>query len=547
MKSHTFDIINRKTIPKYIIIAAAVFISWFPALYIPFINDDYQILGYNSGKTFLSIFKSFWTPDVSYYYWRPLGNIIHPAILLIAGFEPFPFRFVSLLIYIFCCIVILYVSTKINLNIKLSLFLTVFFCILPSHEFQIAWIADQGESLLAALLLLSFISYYFVLEGKSNSKRTLIYFLLFFIASLLVKELAFIGFLIPLVAYLAKTEKGGIKFKEILKHIFIAFGVLCLVLLYRFIVIGGSPFNSPNFSNSGPITWIKNYFIYIPLAFLPPKVLEIVYDNLHNWLVAISLFLASILAIYLILYAFKRLDKDKKNLVLAGFAWFTIFIIPALPKLMRWYVFTASIGLIWSLACILEFYWEKLNVRKVVKVIAIPIFIFLIIYDFLLMQQWVSAGNKFKESLASLEKIKSEIKTDSVFVWCVPDKLNRVPMMKLAVQQSIQWILHNKDLEIFSPLRAELTNDTSKILLKQNSDSVYIFHLYGGRFLPIGGKSEAVIEKEFISFNNQNVEFNINTYIKNSEPQSIAVVKLKPHYLHLTQLYYNGNIFEKIK
>ncbi len=547
MKNNNFDSINTKTFSKYIIIAGAVFISWFPALYIPFINDDYQILSYNSGKSFLSIFKPFWTPDVSYYYWRPLGNVIHPAILLITGFEPFPFRFVSLLLYTFCCIIILYAGIKINLNTKLSLLLTVFFAILPSHEFQIAWIADQGESLLAVLLLLSFISYYFLIEKQTNSKKYLIYFLCFFTASLLVKELAFIGFLIPLIVYIIRRGMVKIKFKEIVKHIFMAFGVLCLVILYRFIVIGGSPFNSPNFHNSGPITWIENYFIYIPLAFLPPKALEFVNHNLHNWLVVIPLSLTLILLIYFILYAFKQLSKEKKNLFLGGLAWFTIFIIPALPKLMRWYVFTASIGLVWSLACILEFYWEKLNYTKVLKIIIVPIFIFLIIYDFILMQQWVAAGNKLNKSLISLQKIKSEIKTDSVFVWCVPDKLNRIPMMKLGVQQSIQWILNDRDLEIFSPLRAELLSDTSKILFKQNSDSVYIFHLYGGRFLPIGGKSEAIIEKEFISYSNNNVVFNISTYIKYNEPQSIAVVKLKPHNLHLTQLYYNGNKFEKIK
>ena len=547
MKNRNFLLKNNKGILKYFIITAVVIISWFPVLYIPFINDDIQILGYNSGKSLLSIFKPFWTPDVSIFYWRPLGNIIHPIILFISGFEPFPFRLASLILYVFCCIVILYCCIKLNFNIESALILVVLFAILPSHEFQVAWIADQGETLLAALLILSFINYYSALQKDYISKKHISYFLLFFTASLLVKELAFVGIFIPVIAFIAKKEKVNIDFKIILKHVIIALGILIVVLLYRFIVIGGSPFNSPNFNNSGPITWIKNFFIYIPLAFFPPNFLEFLNDNLKNLLVIIPTVIVLIFCIYLFFNVYTKLSSEKKKLILAGLIWFCVFIIPALLKLMRWYVFTASIGLIWSLTVIFEFYWQKLNYKKIILSFTLPIFVLLIIYNFSLMQRWASAGNKFEKSLYSLVKIKNEIKHDSVFVWCVPDKLNRIPMMKLGVQQSIQWELKNNSLEVYSPLRAELINDKSRISLIKKSDSVFVFHLYGGRFLPIDGKSEAIIKKEFLSFKNERVTFNINTYIKDNQPESIATVKLNPQNLNFTQLYYNGNRFVKIE
>jgi hypothetical protein len=547
LKNSIFSQANKHVFSKYFLIIAVVFISWLPVLFVPFINDDYQILGYNSGKTILSIFKSFWTPDVSYFYWRPLGNIIHPLVLILGGFNPFPFRLVSMLLYAFCCLVLFYTSTKINLNIKSSLILVIFFIILPSHEFQVAWIADQGESLIASLLLLSFVSYCFVLDGKKNSRKFLILFIVFFTASLLVKELAFAGIFIPAIAYIAKRGKTKTNVKEIIKHILFALGILCVVLLYRFIVIGGSPFNSPNFYHSGPATWIKNFFIYIPLAFSPPKALEFIYDNLHNWLVIIPLCAASITIVYLIIYAYRRLDKGKRNILITGVAWYVIFIIPALPKLMRWYVFTASIGLIWSLAVLFEFYLHKYNYKKLLTAVIVPILIAIAVYDFLLMGQWITTGKKFEKSLVSLNKIKSEIKTDSIFVWCVPDKLNRIPMMKLGVQQSIQWTLHDKNLEVFSPLRAELTSVKSKIDWKKMSDSIFVFHLYGGRFLPLNGRSESIIKKETLHYKGNEVSLNINTFIKNSKPQSIAIVKLKQSKLNLSQIYYNGNEFVKIE
>lgn len=537
---------NKHIVSKYFLLIAVVFISWLPVLFVPFINDDYQILGYNSGKTILSIFKSFWIPDVSYFYWRPLGNIIHPLVLFVGGFNPFPFRLVSVLLYAFCCLVLFYTSTKINMNIKSSLILVIFFIILPSHEFQVAWIADQGESLIAALLLLSFASYCFVLDGKENSRKFLILFLIFFTASLLVKELAFIGILIPAIAYIAKKDKTKIGYKEIIKHIIYAFAILFVVLMYRFIVIGGSPFNSPNFYHSGPVNWIKNFFIYIPLAFSPPEVLEFIYDNLHNWLIVIPLSAVSITSIFLIIHAYKGLDKGRRKILLTGVAWYVIFIIPALPKLMRWYVFTASIGLIWSLVIVIEFYLQKNNFKKLLTFIIGPIIIALAVYDFLLMDQWVTTGKKFDQSLISINKIKSEIKTDSIFVWCVPDKLNRIPMMKLGVQQSIQWTLNDKNLEVFSPLRAELTSVKSKIDWKKMSDSIFVFHLYGGRFIPLNGKSESIIKKETLHYMDKEISLKINTFIKNSEPQSIAIVKMKQSKLSLTQIYYNGNKFVKI-
>jgi len=214
---------------------------------------------------------------------------------------------------------------------------------------------------------------------------------------------------------------------------------------------------------------------------------------------------------------------------------------------MRWYVFTASIGLIWSLAVVFEFYFQKNNYRKLLTAILIPMMIALAVYDFLLMGQWITTGKKFEKSLASLNKIKNEIKTDSIFVWCVPDKLNRIPMMKLGVQQSIQWTLHDKNLEVFSPLRAELTSVKSKINWKSMSDSIFIFHLYGGRFLPLYGRSESIIKKETLHYNDNEVSLIINTFIKNNEPQSIAIVKLKQSKLNLTQIYYNGNGFVKIE
>ncbi len=543
MKKNNSFHINVKGSLKYVFLAAVIFFSWLPVLNIPFINDDYQILGYNSSNSFLSIIKPFWSSDISQFYWRPLGNIIHPLILIIAGFNPFAFRIASILLYAFCCLVILYTLRKLNLKTEVAVFFSVLFALLPSHEFQVAWIAEQGESLLAALLVLSFISYYSAIEKDKISGKYLTLSLIFFAASLLVKELAFVGIFIPIIAYIAKKGKTEVGLKTIIKHICIASGILFFVLLYRLIIIGGTPFGSPNFAGSGPIIWAKNFFIYIPLAFLPPEVLEFLFYNLKNLVIIIPLCLTIVIFIYLFFHAFTRLDKEKKNLVYAGFAWYVVFVLPALLILMRWYVFTASIGLIISLACIFEYYWQKQKGKIAGSVFLSLVFAVLMFFNFSTMQKWVETGNKFESALKSIKSIKNEIKSDSIIVWCVPDKLDRIPMMKLGVDQSVQWVLNDKALNVFAPLRAELTGDTSRIRMDLKSDSVFIFHLYGGRFLAYGGKSKSIIENETITYSDSIVSFRIKTFIKSGEPQSIAVVKLEDKNKGQGQLYYNGSKF----
>lgn len=543
MKNNLAHQSQNSRILKYILLIAVTVLAWFPILSVPFINDDYQILGYNAGSTLISIFRPFWTPDVSIYYWRPLGNMIHPLIINLTGFEPLPFRIVSLLLYAACGSVVLYACIKMGLSSNIAAGFAVLFLLLPSHELQVGWIADQGESLLAALLILSFISYFQAVEKNFTHGKYFYSFLSFFTASLLVKELAFAGILIPFIVYVAQNNNSRQKLVTYLKHTGIAIGILCIVLIYRFAVIGGSPFNSPNFSGSGPLLWIRNFIIYIPLAFFPPETLEFILYNSRIWWIDISVLLIVSTAVYLIVHAFRRLNKDKRNKFLAGIAWYVVFVIPALLSLMRWYVFTAAVGLIWSLAFIFEYYWDKLKSKKILASISIISFVLLGFYNYSVMDRWVSTGNKFQAALNSINQIKPEIKSDSLFVWCVPDKFERISMMKLGVQQSIQWFLKNKNLEVYSPLRAELTGRNSRIELNKKSDSVFVFHLYGGRFLPLGGKSRSIIEKENLSFSNHNVSLKISTFLKNNSAQSIATVKLKGSKYRYGQIYYNGKKF----
>ncbi len=60
---------------KYQIIVIITVVSWFPVLFVSFLNEDYQILTFHKGEGLISILEVFWQPDVMSPYWRPVTNL----------------------------------------------------------------------------------------------------------------------------------------------------------------------------------------------------------------------------------------------------------------------------------------------------------------------------------------------------------------------------------------------------------------------------------------------------------------------------------------
>lgn len=538
--------LNLRFSAGYTVLAAAVIASWFPVFSVSFLNDDYQILGYQLNKDFPDLFEAFIKPGVYYHYWRPIPDFIHGITLYFAGFNPLPFRIIGLLIYCFACIQVFRSLKILELSERTSLLTAVFFAVLPSHILEAAWIADQLESLVASFLLLSFINYikaYKYSNGREERKpvhKYLVFSGLWFAAAVMTKEISFTGILIPAVYLIYKNSFGKNFLLRAGKDIFFGFLILFIIFLYRITVVGGTPFTSGHFDNVSIPGLVKNFFIYIPLAFSPPELLEFIYADSN--LLLILAFLLSFSLLYFIFRLFRKLTVTNKYLVFAGAAWFIIFIIPALPALMRWYVFTASAGLIWIAAVFIEESGNK-------KFFYFGYAAVIVIACYLNIESgfhWIETGSKMNKALESSSILKKEIISDTLYVWCTPDKYKRVPMMKLGIQQSLEWSLlnsFNRGVEVFSPLRAELIDAESKIILEEKSDSTLMFHIYKGRFLEEGGESRYVIKKEKLLYSTGGMQVRINTFNnKEGIPESIAMVKFLK-VLEGDHLYYNGAEF----
>ncbi|MCX6151905.1 MAG: hypothetical protein NTX22_15375 [Ignavibacteriales bacterium] len=531
---------------RYLVIAIITLASWAPVLFVPFINDDYQILGYHLNKGFISLFQPFWRADISQYYWRPLGNIIHPLVLMIGGFNPIAFRITSLLIYLFCGFIILKALDKIGFSKSVSMLAVSIFMVLPSHELEVAWIADAGESLFTSFLLLSFINYYDGYENESNKK--LLFSILFFIAAVLIKETAFAGIFIPVIVVVAKGDFTKKKIFRTSSHVLVAFAAVIFILVYRFVFIGGTPFNSIHFANSGPIKWILNLLIYIPLSFFPPEALERLLYLSHNIFWMFLFAIAFISLIYLLVKLFLKFDKREKRIVFTGVLWFTIFVIPALPNLMRWYIFAASFGFVIIIAIILEHLFYNNHKQKIIYILILFFILITSAYNFSLMMRWEKAGEKLDKALVSLDEMKNEIKSDTIFVWGIPDKLNRVPMMKLGVKETVQWALDTKKIEVLAPLRVELINENSKVKLVSFSDSSLVFEVVGGRFLREGSESRSIIQEDVSSFNYEGNKYRIETKIDKSKNvlSSVEIILNKKIVTGKDQFYFDGEKFINI-
>jgi len=529
------------------VLLLVILLNWIPIITVPFINDDYQILGYHFNKGLISVIQPFWKSDISLYYWRPVGNMLHPLILLVGGFHPLLFRIVSLLIYYLCCMIFMIMLEKIGLNKNISLIAALIFAILPSHELQVAWIADQGEALFTILLVLTFINYYEAIESGLIKKYLLA--AIFFLIAALIKETAFAGVLIPLIALALKSNKNKKIIQKCFLHVILAVFLVAGILIYRYFIIGGTPINQVHFGSSNPFIWLINFFIYIPLSFVPPEMLEQMQNVIHNKSILVLVVLLLISLIYFFLKVYKKLDHGKKRILLAGFLWYVIFVIPALPNLMRWYVFTSSLGLLIIVGVILEKLYLDLDKSKIFTSIFVLVVISISFYNFSLMVRWNEAGNKLQSALQSIKDIKVEIKQDTIYIWAVPDKLDRIPMMKLGVKETIQWALDNKKIEVYSPLRVELLNADTKIKLISCSDSNLILQTDGGRFLRERSESRSIITDELLEFNYEGNNYRIET--KNGtdgKPNSKVTVNFGNEFLNKNeQLYFDGEKFVKIK
>jgi hypothetical protein len=217
-----------------------------------------------------------------------------------------------------------------------------------------------------------------------------------------------------------------------------------------------------------------------------------------------------------------------------GFAWFVIFILPALAKMMRWYVFTASVGFTFVFVPFLE----QLVKKKIFIGILTLIMVFILYADITRMITWKESGEKMDGIVNNLKLYKGE---KDFILWCVPEKYINVPLMKLGISETVGNAVNYKYPDVKSPLRCELFSDKSFSEYEIQNDSVIIFTLYNGRFKSKNGVSSSFLNSEHFFFIDDDYKIEVNNgLINNRISKAKVTLPLRPQKKSVTNLYYNG-------
>lgn len=529
---------------SYLLIIIAASIPWLTILFVPFVNDDFQILGFHSVKSFTDIFSPFFQSDISGYYYRPLGNFLHSLTIYLFGFDSFYHRLVNMILYILLTVSVALTGKEIGLSEKGAVIAGLLFAVLPSHDLLLAWNALKGESLLIILLLWSFIFY-----KKYVELDRIIYFYLSLLLSLLAmltKELAFASVLFPFFIFFFFNENKNVTLKKSLINSISFLLLIVLVFILRTAVESGNPFMSGHFNNS-PLTMILNFVLYIPASFLTPDLMERIYYSFTDFSSLIS-FIVIILFFVLIFFAVFIKNKVTENkLILFTLAWFIIFILPVIPTFMRWYVFTASIGLIWLLAFTLDKFL-LIYPKKIFLAPLLIIFHLAMLADFKITHSWKDAGTKMDRLNENIYENKNLITNDTIYVWALPDKINGAPIMKLGVTQTFWFFTGNKNLDVNAPLRCEINSTESYIEYKVVDENEFQLKIIGGRFLLHGGRSRSHFIDEKIEHSDNGFNISIENIVDaNGLPIGNATIKISSELINYFNLYYNGEDFLPVK
>ena len=207
----------------------------------------------------------------------------------------------------------------------------------------------------------------------------------------------------------------------------------------------------------------------------------------------------------------------------------------AWPRLV---CYLCASGLIWALAALLK---NTVALKRNFAIAALScVFILCIITDYSISCDWYNSGKTLENGLISLRQFQAE-KHKKVIVWCAPDKINRVTIMKIGLQQTIQWGLQdfNTDSSYFS----DSTNVISQ--LRVEAKSGYSVFTHNARFLPEKVRSSSIFRSEsFLKISPYIPEIKTFSFDSRILSQAKVILPKSDSTLHL---FFDGKSFKKIE
>lgn len=207
---------NYKTPLTLLIILSLAAILYLPSLKYSFSQDDFIHLSQSQASSLFEVIN-FFNPLVHFtdiFHYRPLSTQFWFFInYSIFGYNPLVFRIESLLTHLLNSLLFYLIIKKLFKNSRLALLSTFFYSTSAIHFLSIYYISSFQQLLKSTFIFLSLYSYLVFIDHKKY--LNLIYSLLFFLLSLLSKELSIIfPFILLPITYIYSSQK----FEKLLKQ-----------------------------------------------------------------------------------------------------------------------------------------------------------------------------------------------------------------------------------------------------------------------------------------------------------------------------------------
>ncbi len=480
-------------------------ILYFPSINSPLILDESYFIQRNQVSSIAQSPSLFNKKSYDGFYYRPLPNFISGISTLIFQYDVPCYRvfnillhaIASMLVYFFF-LLLLEENSRKNL---IALFAALFFAGFPLHDYAVIWITDLFERVMIIFYLAGLIAFI------RNRFKPGIYSMLFFILSLLSKEMAFSFPLIIALLYYYFGEKK-FKIKQSIYALLPYLIIMAVFILLRIILFNNNVFTAKDAHSAGTLMdVVKNYFIFSGLLVFPFFLRELqAFLIMHKLIIAAIGIIAVSGVLYLILH---KMKKDSTNFFFILFVILTI--APASRLLLRWYLYLPSVGFTGLISYLI--FSSNFKQLKFPLIISISI---LVIYSFALLHEeinWVRYSNDSITALKEfIQKNKSEIeKTKQAEFLTIPAKIDDIPVFQLAFDKLFNFYF----------------DDSSKINVKVDSKS-YLADFSDPVFLIGKGNNielKQVDNNYFILFNNgKNINF-AQVKNRNNNIQSLTLKK----------------------
>lgn len=533
----------RMPVKHFILLLGLILLSWGQAVQIGFLNDDIQIIGIAVPGTLAEVFAPAVSGNVWGVYWRPLLKILYNFQLYAAGHTAVLFHASGLILFTLACCACYLLVLGVTNQKRTAFIAAAMFTIMPSRELAALWISDQSELLVFIFMVLMLLTIKRYIE--EGSKTALYTSGAAFLFALLSKELAFAALLLPLAGFFFPGEKN-LKRSRVFHSLLLFAAVFGVYFLYRLSVIGSNPFQSDHVADISIWGLIKNFLLYIPSVFVNPDMMEYLYFQING-----SFLIAVLLTIPLVIFAHALFKKRaslsaNKKLITFGLFWFLLLLLPVLPVYMRWYAFSASAGIFLIAALLLQILFSGVP-EKQLKIIGAVVLLLISMYNFTVTGNWVEAGKMMERIGENINENRKYLEGKEVVLWGVPDKYNRVPVMKLGQKEIFEYYSRTSGFSIHSPLRSELVGKSPEVVVESADSTGFVLNIYGGRFLPEGGRSRAVIIDEVLTSDFTGTGIQIINQMEEGYPAGRAIVSNSAAESNTLHLFFNGKDFERIK